>query len=129
MRCRPLSPASHNRRQRHRTRRHHPRSAGWRRSPVQPRLLSPAPLGQSPICDHKYSDAKHQVFDLRLYNEDDRGRRANVCVGYWELQQNQWRRYSAFVEMEKRATTSVGVCDEWVIVREQIEAGRNSCAP
>ena len=74
-------------------------------------------------------DQQRPVFDLRLYSEDDNSRKAVVCAGTWNIQATEWRRYWALVELEKKPSTQVGACDEWVVLKEQIQPGRISCAP
>jgi hypothetical protein len=76
-----------------------------------------------------FSDLGSQVFDLRLWYEDDRSRRATVCVGWWKLSENEWRRYFSIVELEKQESSTVDKCDEWLVRKQSIEPGRLSCLP
>jgi hypothetical protein len=73
------------------------------------------------------TDIGRQVFELRVWSEDDRTGRASVCAGSWEMSPNQMRRYLSFLELEKRPRQAVADCDQWVVVREIIEPGRTTC--
>lgn len=76
-----------------------------------------------------YNALNRPVFELRLYSEDERSRRAAVCAGSWEISATQWRRYWAILELERKPAASVTACDTWVVTREVIEPGRISCNP
>jgi hypothetical protein len=76
-----------------------------------------------------YQDQGKQVFDLRLFTEDEATRKATVCVGTWDIQATQWRRYWAMAELDRKPATSVGACDQWTVARAPEQPGRDSCNP
>ena len=70
------------------------------------------------------------VFDLQLWGEDKASQRATVCAGYWNVQGGTAQRYWSFFDLEMRQSTSVGACDQWVVIGpERIERGRITCSP
>lgn len=76
-----------------------------------------------------YNELGRPVFDLRLISEDDQTGKATVCAGSWDISPTTWRSYWAFVQLEKRRATKPSECDQWVVQRELIEAGRITCNP
>jgi hypothetical protein len=76
-----------------------------------------------------YTTMRRPVFELRVISEDDQAGTATVCAGTWELSPNTWRRYWAYVQLDKQRATKPTECDQWIVQRELIDPARISCNP
>jgi len=76
-----------------------------------------------------YQNLGRQVYDVRLFREDDQSGQATVCAGTWRWTPGQWRQDVTIVDLQRKGTKNSLGCDEWEVVTEHIQTNRIDCQP